>query len=115
MERSCGKGEGKAGLAENQSVQEWLASVDFWDTTMVSTCQAGNLDRGDHINEGIPLSALTHSSPTEAEKKDERWRTIYGGTPYACLTAYEREDRAWRALVQEGKDEEEWQQSKWEK
>ena len=100
VEGGRGTGKGKTGPVEDQSVHAYLASSGFWDREMICTVQAGNLARGDPIDEGIPHSALTHSALTEAEKEDKARRSIYDGVPYAVLTEAEREDRAWRALIQ---------------
>ena len=59
MEGGRGTGKSKVGPVEDQSVHTYLASSGFWDREMICTVQAGNLARGNPIDEGIPLETIS--------------------------------------------------------
>ena len=75
-----GTGKGQSGTVEDQSVQTYLASNGFWDREMICTVQAGNLDRGNPIGEGIPLEII--SAERAAARNSPRQEQVdCGDTP----------------------------------
>ena len=67
-----GTGKGGKRMDEDESVQGYLASSGFWSRDLICTMQAGNLDRGDRLNEGIPLDAILAAEKLDQTTAEER-------------------------------------------